>query len=246
MRIVEEIDVNYRVPIKVIDDFYDNPDDVRNMAVSAKWWPFPVRYQEGRPNWYITMERDIDRSPNGKCSFKHGTVHKTDWHKDLFNNFLGEYDEKVDDDWDTTAGSCWNGAFHYRNHEAQPMMIHPDSYPSSSDFPDFYGESHYIKRGYTCLTYLNPITIKHSGTTIWLDRETDKTYSLVSEYHWEYENPKRWKKIATIENIYNRAIFFRSDIFHRGEAGFGKNQYDSRLLHQHFFNSKPKGKQSGK
>ena len=244
MKISKEIDVNYRVPIKVIDDFYDNPDDVRNMAVSAKWWPFPIRYLEGRPNWYISMERNTEAFPGGKCSFKRGTVYRTDWHKDLFNDFLGEYDDEVDDDWDTIAGSCWNGAFHYRTHEAQPMMIHPDTYPETSKH---YGESHYPGYGYTCVIYLNPNSPKTAGTSVWLDRETGKTYSLESEYHWEYENPKRWKKIAMVENIYNRAVFFRSDIYHRGEAGHGEDEHDSRLLHILFFNGKkgPKGKQSG-
>ena len=82
----------------IVRNFYDNPDGVRKMAVSAKWWPFPIRYLTGRPSWYISMERNTEAVPGGKCSFKRGTVYRTDWHKDVFNDFLGEYDEEIDDE----------------------------------------------------------------------------------------------------------------------------------------------------
>ena len=48
----------------------------------------------------------------------------------------------------------------------------------------------------------------------------------------------KWELIDRIGNKYNRAIFYKGDLFHASLDYFGKNIQDSRLFQTFFFNTK--------
>lgn len=97
--------------------------------------------------------------------------------------------------------------------------------------------------------YLTPNAPVSGGTGIFKHKPTG-CYSMPRLANGERDQEKldiiyedgqdytKWELIDRIGNKYNRAIFYKGDLFHASLDYFGKNIQDSRLFQTFFFNTK--------
>ena len=121
--------------------------------------------------------------------------------------------ENIASDWHTTAvAGGHNGVFHIRGESAHLSDVHNDI----SSIPDTENI-----HGWSVVLYLSPDAPKESGTSIWRCVDTDKCWDMKSVYLEKEKNCREYKREITIDNVYNRCILFRSEVFHAAEPGFG-------------------------
>lgn len=206
--------------ILIIDNFYEDPDAVRNYALSLNYVPYA--FYKGKPFWYSSA-LEVKPSPiNGKGIRLANSMIKTK----LSNIIQSDVD---DDTWDT-SGDGWNGAFHYKIRSHFPG--------ATSQIHNHAGRDSDVSEGWSGVLYLNKNSKSGAGTTIWRNKKTGLCYSNDSVYtlnHDEYE------LALNIENRYNRLVLFYASIFHVGEEGFGTNINNARLFQTFFFNLKRPG-----
>ena len=199
------MDIGYKNPIYIIDDFYKDPDAVRKKALSLEYYGFI-----NSPWWVASVERMGDGQ-----TYVHskGTVHKTQHQKNIFNKLISP--EEISSDWHGVEPSGgYNGAFHVRVKKPPPAMeeIHNDC--------TIIENIH----GWSGILYLTPNAPIESGTNFYRCEDTDEMYQMRSVYEGEnlYDNNcKNYIKEFTIDNIYNRCILFKAEIFHSASSGFG-------------------------
>jgi hypothetical protein len=125
--------------------------------------------------------------------------------------------------------NSWNGAFHYKVEEPMPPSCSVHSHQPSD-----------IEFGWNGIVYLNPPGAypRGSGVTIWRHRGTGKCVTARKIYDNDLNH---FDLVAEIENVFNRLVLLRSDVFHRGERGFGRTPETARLFQTFFVERVPPG-----
>lgn len=190
----------------IIDNFYSEPDAVRKhgLAMSLSWDEELMAWRTQR---YCPrgIRKRIETVTN--CSIRN-------WEDE------------------TVRVSYRNGAFFTGFSEgkyAQVPSVHYD-----------------IPKGWmTLLIYLTPNAPSDAGISMWQHRETGLTAGPTQQdakrlklslselsdiLAKDSENPRRWKEIDRIGNIYNRAVMFTSGRLHSASRHFGKNQLTGRVF----------------
>ena len=205
-------------PIILVDNFYDDPIAIRNLALSTQY----IQYAR---NWFTSaLWVKAGVLLKGKDYFK-GYRYNDDAVVRKLSDVVGaEIDMQS---WET-MGDGWNGAFHYKlaNSLTRGDGIHHHWKPLD------------VPYGWSGLVYLNqdenpsPIT----GTSIWRNLKTGKCIALSYESFFDRNfAPNSWEMVLNVEPKFNRLVLFRCDIFHLAGLGFGNCLVDSRLFQTFFF-----------
>lgn len=93
------------------------------------------------------------------------------------------------------------------------------------------------------VVYLTPDAPMTAGTCFYKHKETGKRikdepffHSPDSEkLHWDSIDYTKWELADSVANVYNRAIFYRGDMFHCAGHYFGHTKENARLTQTFFF-----------
>jgi hypothetical protein len=189
----------------IIDNFYKNPDEVRNYALLQDFdctGNFPgfrtIRSYENielyeKISFYIKnlgykiIDFNIDPFGDSNCSFTYSTSN------DIPSSWI-HVDDFVDDV--------------YKKH---PFVL------------------------MSGVLYLTPNAPLNSGTIFYEFNYHDNLYdSNIPVNSYTFDNTK-WKKIDTVGNVYNRLVLFNGNIYHSIDKLFGTNKYNGRLTQNFFF-----------
>lgn len=92
---------------------------------------------------------------------------------------------------------------------------------------------------WACIIYLTPHTELHTGTSFFQnndDKRIERIDNAISP-NYDYTDPGKWNLVTSVGNIFNRAIFFKSNIFHNPTNYFGKEKTDGILSQVFWFNT---------
>lgn len=97
---------------------------------------------------------------------------------------------------------------------------------------------HRDKTTYSALLYLHPDPISNSGTSIYVHKETGKTFDekeTQDALSNDSNNPDAWTLTDKVENHYNRLVIFSGLKTHRANGYFGTELDNARLFQIWFF-----------
>lgn len=216
----------------VVDDFYDDPDEIRQIALSTPFFQYhpPTTDQVGakasrfvdlEPSWFSTalvryMGEDVHHP---KMGLRYNPPELRRRFEDVLNESVAL------DTWES-MGDWWNGAFHQLNAHwrGNGAAIH-HHYRPGDVFP----------RGWSGVVYLSPNPPPWSGTSIWRHTETGKCIASPGIRYYQDTNVRDHFELALLaENRYNRLLLFRENVLHRAETGFGTG-HNARLTQTFFF-----------
>jgi hypothetical protein len=192
----------------VIDNFYENPYEVREFAIN--------KFDQYKCHNYHP----------GKRSLSYATCK----HKELFNNMVEPYFGKIilfNTSHDTSDEASYdnpNGAFQY-NIGSDKTWIHVDNCNTN------WG-------GIIYLTPDAPLSggtgfFKHvDGNMDSFDTEKLNNNVNISK---DASDITKWKLVSSVGNVFNRLILFRSNQYHASLDYFGTNINNGRLIQLFFF-----------
>lgn len=227
----------------VIDDWYENPDKIRNFALNKFKENKSFGEEKVKDNGYsaypgyrckTTIENLIENKL--KLEERYGVlIEESRWIFASTCEFQSSL-ELLEFDFNTMSmkvkdsdivlnisESLSNGCFQYCDENSQ-MWIHPD-----------HGNTH------AAVVYLSPDPPKGSGTGFFKNKKTGEEYQLDSNFVMEKDecsNFDNWELTDYVENMYNRCVIFNAKKFHSATKYFGKTLEDSRLFQVFFFNIK--------
>ena len=92
---------------------------------------------------------------------------------------------------------------------------------------------------WSVVVYLTPAPPRNSGTLFYEHDDTGKRlYDNVDGPYIENEGQEwdKWTPTDQVQNVYNRALFFRGDLWHcAAQPYFGESKEDGRLIQTFFF-----------
>lgn len=217
-------------PVLVIDDFYDDPDQVRRLALDCRFVsyvppdPDIVGAELGeahadRPGRWLSSALVAYHGQPAQSPF-HGSRFNPDWLRERLETAIGE---PIDTDSWAHAGDHWNGAFHLveAGYGVGNGYVHHHYKPG-----DLEG------RGWSGVVYLSPDAQPSAGTSIWRRKDTGR---CVGSFDEAYEQDAgRFELAYLAANRFNRAVLFRENVWHRLEHGFGHGN-NARLTQTLFF-----------
>lgn len=170
----------------VKDDFYPDPDTVREKALSKEFFqyfpPLPEQVDglnrsglDVPPAWMSTSLLRYLGKPvkNPRPGYRYSSADV----QNLIQDGIGEF---VDTDtWDG-MGDWWNGAFHVQLHtwSRDKGAIH-----------HHYKDGDVCPRGWSGVVYLSPNPLPEAGTSIWLEMSTHKCVAPKgAKFDWSSEN----------------------------------------------------------
>lgn len=183
-----------RKNIIVVDDFYNNPKQVRSFALDQDFYikgNYPGKRTEAP-----TTEK-LARS--------------------LMNTFSSLIGERLKP-WDL-ENLEYNGAYQITL-EDDETWIHTDG------------------TRWACIVYLTPDAPLSSGTAFYRIPQ-ENLYCREDRKGKDHNNlDPRWIKADVIANVFNRAVIYRGDMYHRSDLpGFGNTLYTGRLFQTFFFDT---------
>jgi len=221
-------------PILIIDDFYDDPDAIRQLALGLDY----VSYVPPDPaiigaelaalnanrtgRWMSSALVAYHGQPAAKPFF--GARYNPEPLRLRLEEATGDAISKRS--W-SSAGDHWNGAFHLveAGYGVGDGYIHHHYKPGDLE-----------KRGWSGIVYLSPDAPPTAGTSIWQSRRSGRCVAAFGE---AYERDADTFELAFLaENRFNRAVLFRESVWHRLEHGFGQG-LDARLTQTLFFEVEP-------
>jgi hypothetical protein len=188
----------------IIDDFYENPDDVRKFALSETYYS-SANYPGQRTNLYY-----IEKLNNYLQNFlKYYNGHFTD-------PIMSSFQYNTREDKDRTKyhidSSVWSyAAIIYLTPDA-PLGAGTGLFTHESGISDLEEIQYYMDN------YTNHEQID-KGINVYDDR---------------YDNTK-WTLTASVGNVYNRLVIYKSCQLHKPLDYFGYDRHDSRLMQIIFF-----------
>jgi len=208
--------MNSKVSALVIDNFYDDPDYVREYALKQDWYqpygketPWYSTEKTYKPDFIIdkffgTINTNIDKS-----HWNTDTEYNGRFHVKLENTGMGYHDHVVDNNFNSVGKDGW-GCIVFLNplasieqgvFTAKPNIVPPESKPK----------------------------LRHKDS-IFLD-----DYPHVCKGRHCDINHKYYEHDIFVGNVYNRAVAFRGDAWHTGAYGFGNLIENSRMIQTFFF-----------
>jgi len=217
-------------PILVIDDFYNDPETIREQALNCRFVayvppdPTIVGREVGeanayRPGRWLSSALTTYHGEQAENPF-HGSRLNPDWLRERLEGVVGE---PIDRESWLHAGDDWNGAFHLveQGYSVGNGYIHHHYKPG-----DLEG------RGWSGVVYLSPGAPASAGTSIWRRKSTGRCIAAFGE---AYEQDASQFELAFLaKNRFNRAVLFRENVWHRLEHGFGSDK-NARLTQTLFF-----------
>ncbi len=200
---------NRRPSILVVDDFYAEPERVREFALRQEFRE-DTRYHKGRR----TEER-----------------HLFPWVREEFQRLLGV---KITD-W---TQQRYNGVFQFCT-PADPLVVHSDSqdyaavvYLTPNDAvpgsPVLYGTTFYRSMEFG---------LRASPTLADSDRLGIGHHELTRRmYGGKLLDPGAWEVVDNVGNVFNRLVIWNARQVHAATGYFGSTPADSRLFQLFFFN----------
>lgn len=194
--------------IIVINNFYEDPDAIRNIALNMGIFPFVGGYPGQRSNG-IPKELSLKL----KTRFEEILgVPITRW-----ETFAGQPGEKYymntcfqlitgdDQSWVHKDSAGWAGV----------VYLNPDPNPDS---------------GTGLFTHIE------TGISEW--KADDPSTDLYKTHEPDLYDITKWRCNLEVKNQYNRLILYKGSLYHRSMVpGFGRNYIDGRLTQVFFFNT---------
>jgi hypothetical protein len=214
--------------VRVIDDFYSDPAEMRAAALTLPYVQYApplvehvgeeeaAAYPPKRGHWLASAHL-VWHGQRIRNAFPGTRIHPA-WLRDKMAKVLGEKIELDSWEW---GGDGWNGAFH----------LIDDGWPNSA-IHHHYKQGDVDARGWSGVIYLTPDAPASSGTSIWRDKETGRCIApLGGTFRHDMGG---FEKVLLVENRFNRLVLFRENVLHRGEHGFGESR-NARLTQSFFF-----------
>lgn len=197
----------------VIDDFYENPYDIRDFALKLN---------------YNSCHLPRFHSKSFSNVLQYNKI------QNILYPFAGKiknfYIENTIDENDPELfyGDSYNGSFQFSIGSKIPW-IHMDNLSFN------YNNEIILPNSWAGIVYLNPNPPNNTGTNLFKLKDTYKHDSFIHKYHRHDLN--KWDIIDTIGNKFNRLILYRSNTYHSADSYFGTNINDARLIQLFFFSS---------
>jgi hypothetical protein len=204
-----------RTNLIVVDDFYQNPDEVREFALKQVYTDEGFNYPGKRTipcgisdeckdsiaalllphGGKIVNFGDYEGSPvhSGSFAMQHSRDRSSWIHADIYNNWAGM------------------------------LYLHPDAPLNSGT--DFY------KHGASGDLRLED----REKYRTWSSSGLDASGSRGESHQVDAADFSKWEKVLSVGNVYNRLILFRADQFHTGGPYFGASMGVDARLTQIFF-----------
>lgn len=177
----------------VIDDFYNNPMQVREHALSKDFTT------QGN---YPGLRSEIELSP---------------WFYDFKSHFEKLLNRKI-----TRWPEEYNSTYQYTTRDAETWV-------------------HYDATVWACVVYLTPDAPVESGTALYRHKETGifrHTEDAAVDYNKISTTEDEWEKVAEVGNLFNRAVIYNGNYYHRSTLpGFGTCKHTGRLFQTFFFDT---------
>jgi len=219
----------------VIDNWYEDPDEVRQLAFSnfetaktenVDWYP-GIRTYGSLDNLLQNREK-IEYH----CGFK---VNPKQW---VFNSSAGlEFNIEDQQRFEVNL-STFNMVLPGTDIEMDPFdTTNNGTFQCCLPEHDARRRIHVDERTrYGAIIYLTPDPPEGTGTGFFRHKDTNIT-SFDKEHADLFQRPREeWEMIDSIENIYNRCIIFDSQQYHAATKYFGTDLSDGRLTQVFFFN----------
>lgn len=227
--------------LKIIDNWYDNPDKVREFALSKFSDYSSFGEEKVQDNGYSvypgyrTKSSILNLIENRK-KIEDNSGLKIDPKKWVFaassdyeeNKHLLGFDfasmSMIIRDTDLSLNmdsTLSNGCFQYCDSNSN-MWVHADS-----------------SNRYAAVVYLTPDPEEGSGTGFFKYKKNGRDRTTVNE-NFVFpkniaENFDEWELVEYAENVYNRCIIFDAEKFHSATKYFGTTPQNSRLIQVFFF-----------
>jgi hypothetical protein len=219
-----------RQSVIIVDDFYRDPQAVRNYALGQRYYtPYQdceaVRSGRERPNWLASVFRSA-----AECPFKSSPrliealecavqeeIDLEGWRAD----FPVDKDSKPLPHAGLRPTCLWNCCFHVKPENGQQLGEGVHNHVTdgwNSVGPD----------GWTGLIYLLPGARLDGGLYLWRNVEPARNYDWMTP-------PKNWELVDSMGNLFNRLILVRGDIPHSGAGGWGDRLENGRMYQTFFF-----------
>jgi len=176
----------------ITDDFYNNPYDVREYALSI---PFK---ETGNYPGFRTKSTLNDSTKQG------------------IQNILYPFAGKVVN-WNDRDGLT--GSFQVTT-QFDKSWVHTDQYNT-----------------WAGVCYLTPDAPLSGGTGLFRYKYTKQFYRDDIDHTGETQDMDKWDLVDRIGNVFNRLVFYRSDIFHMSLDYFGTTPSTGRLFQVFFLNT---------
>lgn len=217
--------------IIICDNFYENPDSIRNLAIDA----FKTMIDEKSKyfNWnFIDFKGFYDDMPG--LSKKNKTIIGNAFETFSFNSeiYQNKFEELLKSKIQYTCEN--NGIFILNNCLTNPISVNiNNNIINNPNIEEWIG-----------IVFLTQNAPVEGGITIKQNKKL-KTNSLKSVKHLEKsiqniilddlnntcKDTTFWETDCIIANVYNRLVLFKKDFFYSSSLNFGINLYDSRLVH---------------
>jgi hypothetical protein len=219
--------------VVVVDDFYENPEKIREMALA---WEFK-RYAPPSPElfsqefiaqvpkisgtWFSTAVVCL-RGTKAENPF-YGQRHQPETLRKTLSDVVSN--DILGTSW-ATAGDYWNGAFHLIDENFPGGKIH-----------HHFREGDVAPRGWSGVVYLSPGAPSWSGTSIWRKKSSGLCVAsqAISDESFD-ARLENYEMALNVENKFNRLVLFRENVLHRPEKAFGLGR-DARMTQTFFFNT---------
>ncbi|MGW0709718.1 hypothetical protein ACWD4G_27820 [Streptomyces sp. NPDC002643] len=191
--------------IIVVDDFYDDPEAVREQARRHPMRPFDR-------GWLNTVR--------GETSLRSEVMEEA---RVKLGKAVGEPLSA-----ETFAAECdgqakgWNGALHAKL--AENWL--------TTTACDIHNHANLGERSWSGLVFLDHREDIANGTSFWVRRATGRCADTTWMYD---ARPKNFRLLTTVPPKFNRLVLFSAPLLHRGEAGYGHDAESARLFQTFFF-----------
>jgi hypothetical protein len=218
----------------IIENFYENPLEIRGYALKELKENYYLPYQDNPPTWYSTAYKE-----SNICPFKSS--------KSLVTTFEKIIGEKIDlEHWNSAwnpncdgnktpvseKSTRWNGSFHFKpicplekpGNRVHTHCVNPKNTWNNVGHNNWAG-----------LIYLNPNQPIDAGLMNFIHqggRGSDHKEYMVDLFK---DAEKRWVLVDNFGSLFNRLILQRSGIPHQGANGFSNLLEDGRLFQTFFF-----------
>lgn len=237
---------------KIIDNWYDNPDEVRQSAINA----LKKDCRDGEKHKKLGTRIGFYPGFRTKCSLDNciwnlkkfesvldDYVDRTTWIHEVSVDVMNEetlssnnaFGDKVEFDFRYMSPKIigeddllLNVGTHISNCSFQYIPEKSNTWPHADANTSMAG-----------VIYLHPDPPKGTGTGFYRRKSNNTTRSSGEEIISADEllDPDAWEMYDYIENVYNRCIIYEGKNYHTATKFFGSTPDDSRLTQVFFFNT---------
>jgi hypothetical protein len=224
----------------IVENFYENPDIVRQYALSElknnNYLPY------GNPTWKATKTKKWHECPFKSSDNLIQRLNDITGEEVDLDNWRMDYpDHGTEEDgrssqnspqWDkkTLKSAKWNCAFHIKPKIGQTLGNGVHNHVT--DVWNSVGAD-----GWVGLVYLNPKAPNESGLFCWENINKNNNYEWMSP-------AENWKLIDSYGAVFNRLILCRGEKPHSGADGFSNEDGTGRLYQTFFFVTKKESRKS--